>query len=204
MSTQINQIERRNIKHQVELRLDGESATGRTITGRAVVYNDFYQLWSGCLETILPGAVDGADMSDVVALFNHENELLLARSTNGKGTLTLNVDDKGLTYSFEAPNTTAGNDTLENVKLGNITGSSFAFSVAEENWLYDVKQADGSTMDVRQIVKIAKIYDVSPVVFPAYSETEVDAMRKRHKENSPRKEINLKEQIILTKLKTRK
>lgn len=195
----------RKVKQLVECRLDGENATGRTITGRAVVYGDTYQLWEDCYETIMPNALDGADMSDVVALFNHEDEMLLARSTNGQGTLTLTIDEKGLVYSFEAPNTTAGNDTLENVKLRNIQGSSFAFTVAEENWIYDQPQADGTTIDLRQIVKIAKVYDVSPVVFPAYAETDVMAeARAKYEANKPKPidhAAELRKQIILSKLK---
>jgi HK97 family phage prohead protease len=135
-------------------------------------------MWEGYSETILPGAFDGCDMSNVVALFNHEDDYLLARTINGTGTLTLIIDEKGLAFSFDAPNTTWGNEVLENIKLGNIQGCSFAFTVKEQTLKNDVMQADGSSTTIREIVKIGKLYDVGPVVWPAYSETEVEAYKR--------------------------
>lgn len=153
------------------------SEEGRTIKGYSAVFDSNYQMWEGYNETIARGAFDGADFSDVVALFNHESENLLARSKDGTGTLTLKVDDKGLYFEFEAPNTTIGNDVLENVKLGNIRGCSFAFTVTEQK----VEDFEDGTC-LRTILKIGKLYDVGPVVNPAYEETEIEACKKRNKE----------------------
>lgn len=153
------------------------SEDGRTIKGYAAIFDSKYVMWEGYEETIARGAFDGADFSDVVALFNHESENLLARSKDGTGTLTLKVDDKGLYFEFEAPNTTIGNDVLENVKLGNIRGCSFAFTVSEQK----VEDFEDKTC-LRTILKIGKLYDVGPVVNPAYEETEIEACKKRNKE----------------------
>jgi hypothetical protein len=153
------------------------SENGRMIKGYASTFESMYEMYPGYNETIARGAFDGCDMSDVVALFNHESEMLLARTKDGVGTLTLRVDDKGLYFEFEALNTTMGNDVLENIKAGNIRGCSFAFTVSEQK----VEEfADGSCL--RTILKIDKLYDVGPVVNPAYEDTEVEAYKKRNRE----------------------
>lgn len=163
-------IEKRRIINRAA---DIVSEEGRTIKGYAAVFNSNYEMWEGYNETIAVGAFDGCDMSDVVALFNHESELLLARTKDGTGTLTLKVDARGLYFEFEAPNTTIGNDVLENIRLANIRGCSFAFSVAEQNF-QDFE--DGTCL--RTITKISKLYDVGPVVNPAYEDTEVEACKR--------------------------
>lgn len=153
------------------------SEEGRTIKGYASTFDSLYPMYEGYNETIARGAFDGCDFSDVVALFNHESELLLARTKDGVGTLKLSVDQKGLYFEFEALNTTVGNDVLENIKAGNIRGCSFAFTVSEQK----VEEfANGSCL--RTILKIDKLYDVGPVVNPAYEDTEVEACKKRNKE----------------------
>jgi len=149
------------------------SEEGRTIKGYSAVFNAFYEMWDGYKETIAVGAFDECDMTDVVALFNHESEYLLARSKDGQGTLKLAVDEKGLYFEFEAPNTTIGNDVLENVKLQNIRGCSFAFTVAEQM----VEDFEDGTC-IRTITKIDKLYDVGPVVNTAYEETEIEACKR--------------------------
>ena len=69
-------------------------------------------------------------------------------------------------------------EVAENISLGFIKGSSFAFNTIGEEWTYDVSQPDGSKKDVRTITKFEKLYDVSPVTFPAYNQTSV-ALRSR-------------------------
>lgn len=162
-------IERRNINRAANV----VTEEGRTIKGYSAVFGDTYKMWDNFSETIDPNAFDGCDMTDVVALFNHENENLLARTKDGTGTLTLKVDDKGLYFEFEAPNTTIGNDVLENIKLQNIRGCSFAFTVSEQKF-EDFE--DGSSL--RTIQKIEKLYDVGPVVNPAYGATEIEACKR--------------------------
>lgn len=129
-------------------------------------------------ETIARGAFDEADFSDVRALFNHDPNIILARSKGGTGSLRLGVDEVGLWYEFEAPNTTAGNDLLESVRRGDIDQSSFGFRIAEsgERWTRVERGTDEDyqgTTHTRTILRIAKIYDVSPVTEPAYADTSV-------------------------------
>ena len=148
----------------VEFRAEKES---RMIEGYAIVFNKDSENLGGFIERILPEAVDGRLNDDVVALLNHDSNFVLAR--NG-GTMELTADENGVKYRFEAPNTTAGNDLLENVRLGNIRKSSFAFTISEggDNW---ETRTDGP--DIRTISKIKRLYDVSPVTYPAYPDTSV-------------------------------
>ena len=148
----------------------------RTIEGYAVVFNQ----WSNYLtakvnqndvifrEMILPGSLDGLiSTSDVTANFNHdEDDGILARSKNGIGTLSLVVDDYGLKYSFEAPDTTMAEDIVISMRRGDIDSSSFAFMVDPkgDKW---VKNKD-NTYD-RTISKISNLQDIAIVVRPAYS-----------------------------------
>ena len=71
------------------------SEEGRTIKGYSAVFGSFYEMWDGYKETIAKGAFDGCDMSDVVALFNHESENLLARIKDNEGTLKASTVLKG-------------------------------------------------------------------------------------------------------------
>lgn len=124
------------------------------------------------VEVIDRSAMDGVIVkSDVFAYLDHgEFRGVLARNSNGKGSLNLELDDKGLKYSFEAPNTDLGNVLLEHLRRGEITESSFAFTVEEDEVL---RNADGSIK--RTIKKFDRLYDVSPVFRAAYSSTNVYA-----------------------------
>lgn len=121
-------------------------------------------------EVIERGALDGViPKSDVFALLNHDRYRgILARRNSKASSLTLEVDTKGLRYSFDAPKTALGDELLENLRRGEVTESSFAFTVAEDVW---ENKADGTKK--RTIRKIEKLYDVSPVYSGAYSKTSV-------------------------------
>lgn len=164
----------------IEIRTTGSAPSageGRTISGYAIVWNVESRVlasWDGSfIETIERGAVTDELIaaSDVTALFNHERSQLLARSVNGEGTLKLAVDDTGLRFEFEAPNTTLGNDVLELVKRGDLRGCSFAFTANEE----DIEYYRKGEQRYRTVRKLSGIYDVSVVVDPAYTQTSVDA-----------------------------
>lgn len=144
----------------------------RHVEGYALLFNtDSRPMWGGDLiERIAPTALDGVlEKSDVLCLMNHdESRGVLARYRMGKGSLSLTIDDKGLKYAFDAPNTALGDELVESLKRGDIAESSFAFTVAEDNW---ERKSDGSY--VRTIVQIEQLYDVSPVYYPAYEDTSV-------------------------------
>lgn len=167
----------------IQIREEGDS---RTIEGVAAVVNSTTDLgWFQ--ERIAPGAFEGRLKDDVVALFNHDPNYPLARTTaKGPGALELFINDNGdLGYRFEANvNTTVGKDLLENIRTGVISKSSFAFTIDEDEW------SKGKETDVRTIKKIKRLYDVSPVTYPAYNDTAV-AARSCEKSMQPKKEFTL-------------
>lgn len=160
----------------------GEAAPkldGRTIDGYAVVFNQRSQVmydWAGdryFREIISPSAITEAlvNTSDVRALVEHDRYRLLARSNKGKGTLSLDIDDHGLRYVFDAPKTADGDYVVEMVSRGDISGSSFAFSAKrgeDDVW----KKGDDGIWE-RTINKIRYLADVTVTSDPAYTQTEV-------------------------------
>lgn len=144
------------------------------IEGYALKFNRQSDVLGGIVsfrETIDSDALRSADMSNVVALFNHDENQVLGRTGVN---LSLTVDDVGLRYSFTPPNTQLGKDLLENIRSGLISQSSFAFTIDgsedAEEWR-DSKEK--GVQYERTIRKIDQIFDVSPVTFPAYPSTEV-------------------------------
>lgn len=122
-------------------------------------------------EEILPGAFDDVLNDDVRCLFNHDPNYVLARSNGGKGTLTLTSDEVGLKYSYVTPDISYAEDLAVSIDLGNVSQSSFAFEIAEETWI--IGDSEKGILDKRQIKKFKRLYDVSPVTYPAYEDTEV-------------------------------
>lgn len=159
-----DEVERRYTIENVELRADENS---RRVEGYAAVFERWSNDLGGFKEIISRGAFDGVlATSDVLVLLNHSQDRgLLARSQRGKGSLTLTIDDKGLRYSFDAPKSAVGDELLEGIRRGDITASSFAFTVDSEAWENDYKE--------RRINKVRELYDVSPVYRPAYPSTSV-------------------------------
>ncbi len=149
----------------------------RTVEGYAVVFNSQSEDL-GFFETISPSAVtvDVINRSDVFALLNHNPDKVLARCRYGEGSLSLSIDEKGLKYSFQAPNTELGNELIEHIRRGEIDSSSFAFIVSSEEGSEVWENINGTTH--RTINKIECLCDVSPVWTPAYSATSVSARAK--------------------------
>ena len=143
----------------------------RTVEGYALVFNSESNDLGGFTELIEPTALDGVlERSDIFCLLDHsKNRGVLARSKNGSGSLTLEVDDKGLKYRFKAPKTSLGDELLEALERRDITSSSFAFQIKNDKW---EKRSTG--VYVRTITSFDQLFDVSPVYQPAYEGTTVD------------------------------
>lgn len=148
------------------------------IRGTAAVYNSPSRLLEGrYYEVIEPGAFDHlidqrrSSAAEVVALWNHDSSQLLGR-TSAK-TLRLWSDERGLHYEVDpVPNTTLGRDLIEHLKLGNVRGSSFAFTVHPDD---ERVERDAETGRVTRYIKRASgLFDVSPVTNPAYEATAVN------------------------------
>lgn len=160
--------ERRMILSPVEFRKDDE---GGHIEGVAAVVNKRTDLgWFE--EEIAPGAFDDVMKDDVRALFNHDPDQILARTKSG--TLKLSLNKRGdLVYSYTTPDRTYARDLENAISAGDVDQSSFAFSIKEESWVWADKRTDGGKKDLRIIKKMSRLYDVSPVTYPAYQDTSV-------------------------------
>lgn len=169
------QLERRFTTAPLKLS-DGATANGqgRTIFGYAALYGVRSQVITEggqFVEVIAPGAFDNVLDDDVRALFNHDSSLVLARSKGGRGTLKLATDRKGLRYEFVAPDNSVGRDLVESMRRGDVDQSSFAFSIADGG---DDRVREASGLIVRTIRKVGRLYDVSPVTYPAYLDASAD------------------------------
>lgn len=159
----MNGIERRLFVTGMKVeRRDGEKAQ---IVGHAAVFNREADIGGWFLESVAPGAFKRAIAEDDVrSLFNHDANLILGR--NRAGTLRLSEDDTGLMTITTPPDTTYARDLLVSIERGDISQMSFGFSVLRQEW-----DETGETLK-RRILE-ARLYDISPVTFPAYNETDV-------------------------------
>lgn len=154
-------------------------AQSRTIEGYAIVFGQESRLlvdyWDAYREIIEPGAVTADDLKgfDIKMTMYHNREKILARSNKGEGTLNLSVDEVGVKYSFEAPNTPDGDTALELVKRGDLSGSSFMYWTDESQNVSYEKTAEGVLL--RHVKKISEIYDMTIAADPAYTQTNVTA-----------------------------
>lgn len=163
---------------------EGEAAS-RTITGYAILFGvPSEPLYAyddeEAREVIAPGAVtkELLDGCDIKMTMFHDRQLILARSKNGAGTLSYGVDDKGVYFEFEAPNTVDGDKALELVRRGDISGCSFAFSTHYYDSAYvsrDVQRVDGKTVITYTVNVITGIYDFTLAADPAYPDTNCEA-----------------------------
>lgn len=121
-------------------------------------------------ETIGRGSFEGVlPKSDVFALLNHDQSRgILARWKGQPITLYLEIDSTGFRYTFVAPKTSLGDELLEYIRRGEVTESSFAFTVEKDEWR---KGEDG--IWERTIKQFGEIFDISPVYNAAYSQTSV-------------------------------
>ena len=160
-------------KDDLEIRTSEVLTDNKTIYGKAISFDTLSVDLGGFRETIKRGAItqDLINHSDIFARTNHKDDYILARSKNGKGSLSLELRDDGLYFSFELPNTEKGNELREHIKRGEITQCSFAFNAAKEANSEVWRNENG--IIYRDIYKIGYLGDVAPVYKPAYEETYV-------------------------------
>lgn len=149
-----------------ELRLSDDD--NPKIVGYAAKYGKFTDL-GFFKEKIRKGAFDDVLDGDVRCLKNHDPNLILGRTANK--TLRLESNSVGLHFEDDIPDTTTGRDAREEVRRGDISGCSFAFTVAEDAWRHFGDERPSE----RTIVKIGQLFDVGPVTYPAYLDTTVSA-----------------------------
>jgi HK97 family phage prohead protease len=164
-------VERRFLTMEVECR-DAEEGDGRTVEGYAAVFDTDADLGS-FTEQIERGAFDAAlqdPQLDVAALFNHDQNQILARNRAGEGSLKLWTDNKGLKYRFKLGDQSYAQDLAINLRMGLVNQSSFAFSIKEDEW----SMRDGRD---HRVIKDVRLHDISPVVFAAYGEATAASIR---------------------------
>lgn len=181
----------RNISNQIR-RFNQES---RLVEGLAVVFNSESRDM-GFIETIDKNAITEETIrnSDIFATLDHDKSRgILARSRYGEGTLKLELKDDGLHYSFEAPDTPLGDELLSYLTRKEITTSSFAFVVDQNGGDEWYRGDDGHLR--RNIKKIYRLYDVSPVFEAAYLDTDCAKRKFDELSNIDEKLDNLKTQF---------
>ena len=180
----------------LEIREGGEDKSP-TIVGHAAVFGSLSKDLGGFREIIAPGAFDGHEDMDVRALFNHSPDMVLGR--NKAGTLRLTQDETGLRVEIDPPDTTFANDLLVSMRRGDIDQMSFGFRTINDKW----ETVDGE--DIRTLEKV-ELFDVSPVVFPAYTDTDVavrslEEYRAYREDAEQRKEAGLSVAMADTRLR---
>jgi len=170
--------ELRRIKTKVELRsAEGEEGQ-QVLEGYALKFNRDSEVlgrYIQFIERIDSHALDKADLSNVVCLFNHDENQVLGRNTveSGKGSLSLTVDNIGLRFQVRPTNTSYARDLIENVDAKVVNQCSFAFSLSDDEDADEIEYDEDNGLYKRLIRNIGKIYDVSIVTNPAYDDTEV-------------------------------
>lgn len=155
-------------KLDIQFRAEENEDNKMEIKGYAVVFNSPETY--GYTEVIDSGALDNADMSDVVLRYNHNDTFMVLARTRNKS-LDLQVDEKGLYIDARLQDDITEHRNIYNaIKSGLIDKQSFAFTVDEDEYDYDT--------DTRTITKIGKLYDVSVVDQPFYNATDVSIASK--------------------------
>lgn len=178
----------------LRLREAGSGEESRTIEGYALKFGvesvkllegfagDYYEvLERGCLTK------DTLDKSDIKLTMFHDRQLILARSNQGTGTLSYEVDETGVKFAAEMPHTVDGDKALELVKRGDLAGCSFAYTTDEddsENCVsyekFDGEGDKGRDKIVRHVKRIDAVYDFTLAADPAYPQTEVSKREVMH------------------------
>lgn len=162
------ELERRTITMKELRAIKDDDGKPKKIEGHAAVFNQWSETlgyWFPYKEKVMPGAfTETIEKDDIRALFNHDPNYVLGR--NKSGTLELREDDQGLFVSITPPDTQWARDLMTSIARGDITQMSFGFKVISDRWGLE----DGE--DIRELHKV-KLYDVSPVTFPAYPQTDV-------------------------------
>jgi len=166
-----NPLERHS--YSFEIRAE-TSERGNIIVGKPIVYNSRTNL-GPFDEVIENGALNGADLTDVRFLVNHDiSKIPLARSrrNNGNSTMQLTPDSTGLGMwvELDTENNAEARALYSAVKRGDLSGMSFMFSIDGESW-EDLE----SEHPTRHITKIGTVVEVSAVTFPAYNTTTINA-----------------------------
>ena len=155
--------------HMHDIKTRGADDDEKVIEGYFAVFNEVYRVWDDVTESIAPGAFTDSLNGDIRALYNHNTDQILGRTS--AGTLTLKQDEKGLWGQIKVnERDTEAVNVYERIARGDITGCSFGFDIESEEVRVN---EDGSVHWT--ITKVNPLYEVSPCVFPAYEQTSVES-----------------------------
>lgn len=144
----------------------------QVLEGLFAVYDSVYHVYDGATESIARGAFSESINGDVRALYNHNDDLVLGRTS--AGTLELRDTDAGLWGRIKInKDDTAAMDAYARIARGDVTGCSFGFEIEDE---VVTARDDGSVHWT--ITKVNPLWEVSPCVFPAYEATHISARGK--------------------------
>lgn len=172
------EIERRSVmvedEPEAELVVETRASGREVIRGLAIPYHRLSVDLGGFRERIMPGAFDKVlsrqrGKQEIVSYFNHDANWLLGRES--AGTLEIVHEERGISYIVEPPDTQAGRDVLALVRSKNLRGSSFAFTVSQKGGERFTTDETGKA--IREVVEASGLYEMGPVVTPAYSSTSV-------------------------------
>lgn len=146
------------------------AAGGKKISGYAALFDTRSEDLGGFVEVIAPGAFDAAlKRSDIRALYNHDPNIVLGRVRSR--TLTVKSDSRGLSFEIDPPDTQVARDLLTTIRRGDVDQASFSFRVGKGGDRWETENG----LQIRTIVEVEELFDVSPVTYPAYSDTVVSA-----------------------------
>ncbi len=179
----------------VEVTRDDEGKPTKLRGYGAVFYNPTdpkteFRMGEKLVERIHSRAFADLPNYDVRSMFNHDPNFLLGRTT--AGTMRVGVDDTGVWYETDLPQTQAGRDVAESVDRGDVDGSSFWFSVDPVS--YEIRTEDG--IEVMDLVSVDTVREMGPVVFPAFEATTAqmrsdgaaEALKQNHQQNLTERE----------------
>ena len=150
---------------------DGEEENKMVVEGYAIVFDEETLIGDeerGFIEVIDKNALANTNIKDVPFKYNHnDTTLILARTRNGS--LSLEVDEKGLKIRAELIDTTSNRDIYKCIEAGLLDKMSFAFTVKSQSWEKSGK------IPKRTITAIDRLFDVSVVDLPAYDQTSIQA-----------------------------
>ena len=166
----------------------------RFIEGYFIRFNEETELWDGVFEEVVPGAVDDSlKNNDIRCLFNHDTNIVLGRTSNG--TLELRKDEKGLFGRVKInPNDKQALDIYARIERGDINACSFGFNIIRE----EIQNRDDGT--VKFILRKIDLHEVSPVTFPAYPTTTIQA-REKDLEEYKQRQIEARKNKLKERLK---
>lgn len=183
----------------------------RIISGTAVVFECESEDLGGFTEVMKRGSItqEFIDTQDVQMLYNHSNDNgILARRNKGKGSLYINVDEVGVHFSFRAKKTNLGEEILQGIKDGDLSGCSFSYGIRKNNTSAVKLVRRSNNVPLQEVYSVDAIRDLAIVATPAYPQTSVNARAldelKQTEEQQKQKELDEVNQKELDEIKRMK